>query len=340
MNIPYRTRQNLKRAGIAALAVLVAALLVGLFWFLWLERFVVFTRDEGAVFDMSVTEEFPDGQTATPPSYPTDVNVYYNEGENAINATQELTQLEGYYADADALRESVATVLAQVKDLPANTPVMIDVKNAKGAFFYSSVISDYRDKNIDPTEMDSLIAYLKNNNIYAIARLPALRDYMYGLNNVGDGLPVSAGYLWADADYCYWLNPAKQGTLTHLIQIVSELKELGFDEVVFDEFRFPDTQKIVFKGDRDEAIANAAATLVTTCSTNNFTVSFMGASADFPLPEGRCRLYLEGIAAADAEATAAATGIAEPATHLVFLTEIHDTRFEICSVMRPLEAAH
>ena len=341
MNIPYRTRQHLKRAGILALALLVALILVGICWFLWLERFVVFTRDKGAVFDMTLTEEFPDAQPPALPQYPSDVSIYYNEGENAINANRELLQLEGYYADTAALRKSVSTVLEQVKNLPKSTPVMLDVKNPKGAFFYSSSVDEHRDRYIDPVEMDGLIAYLKQNNVYAIARLPALRNYYFGLSNTSNGLPVpKGGYLWADKDYCYWLNPTKQGTMAHLIQIVSELKGLGFDEVVFDEFRFPDTDKIAFSGNKTEAIANAAATLVSTCSTNNFTVSFQSTKSDFPLPEGRCRLYLTGVDAANVQDIVTATGITEPATRIVFLTEVHDTRFEICSVLRPLEAAH
>ena len=340
MNIPYRTRQNLKRAGIVALAVLVAAMLAGLFWFMWLERFVVYTRDLGAVLDMQLSEQLPEGKLPSPPEYPKDVPIYYNEGENAIHASQELVQLTGYYADAAALRKDVDSVMAQVKDLPANTPVMVDVKNPKGAFFYTTSITTYRDKGIDPVKMDALIAYLNSSNLYTIARLPALRNYIYGVDHVSDGLDAPGGYLWADSDYCYWLDPTSQGTMTHLIQIVSELKALGFDEVVFDEFRFPDTDRIVFKGNREEAIAKAASTLVTTCTTNTFTVSFVSTKADFPLPEGRSRLYLKGVAAIDAEATAAATGLADPAIRLVYLTEVHDTRYDICSVLRPLEAAH
>lgn len=339
MNIPYRTRQNLRRAGIVLLVLLVVALLVGVFWFVWLDRFVIYTRDEGAKLDMSLSQEMAAGSPAKEPEK-TDVSIYYNEGENALSTSRELTQITGYYADRAALRKGVGTVLEQVKNLPLNTPVMIDVKSPKGSFYYSSSISDKRDKNIDPTAMDQLIKYLADSNTYAIARLPALRDYEYGLHHVPDGLPTAAGYLWADADYCYWLNPSKQGTITYLISIVTELKSLGFDEVVFDEFYFPDTDKIVFKGDKNEALANAAKTLLTACATETFAVSFVGQDPSFPLPEGRSRLYLLGTAAAQADAIAQQTGLADPSKHLVFLTEIHDTRFDTYCVLRPLDAAH
>lgn len=339
MNISYRSRKLLKRIGIAVLILLIAAALSGMLWFIWLNRFVVYTREDGAVFDMTLTENVPLGKPAVTPEK-TPVSIYYNEGENAINVSTELTQISGYYADTAALEAGVDTVLAQVQALPASTPVMVDVKSPKGSFYYSSTVSSSRYSSVDTQGMDALIAYLNDSKMYAIARLPALRDYEYGLHHVPDGLPTSGGYLWADDDYCYWLNPSSQGTITYLIQIVSELKALGFDEVVFDEFYFPDTDKIVFNGDKTQALANAAKTLLTACGTENFAVSFVGQSATFPLPEGRSRLYLEGASAAQVDSIALQTGLADPAIRLVFLTEIHDTRFNTYSVLRPLDAAH
>ena len=342
MNIPYRTRQNLRRAGITLLVILVVALLVGIFWFVWLNRFVIYTRDEGAKLDMSLTKEFSQGVPGKAPEN-VDVSIYYNEGENALNTSRELTQISGYYADRDALMKGADNVLAQIKALEPNTPVMVDVKNSKGAFFYSSAVGSKRDGKIDTAAMDKLIDYLKTSNTYAIARLPALRDYEYGLNHVPDGLPTEKGYLWVDrtgGGYYYWLNPKSQGTITYLISIATELRNLGFDEVVFDYFYFPDTKDIVFKGDKDEALATAAKTLVTACATDSFAVSFVGQDTAFPLPEGRSRLYLANVAAVQADTTAQQTGLKTPATHLVFLTEIHDTRFDTYSVLRPLDAAH
>lgn len=339
MKLSYRARQTLKRIGIIALVALLVATLVGALWFIWLERFVIYTRDSGAIFDKTITEEFPAGGLAQKKEE-TAVSIYYNEGENTIQTSHELTQLVGYYADTAALEEGVGTVLEQVKALPISTPVMLDVKSPKGAFFYSSSVSTKRDSYIDTATMDQLIAYLNDNQMYAIARLPALRDYEYGLNHVSDGLPTSGGYLWADDDYCYWLNPSSQGTITYLISIVSELKALGFDEVVFEEFYFPETDKIVFNGDKEQAIATAAHTLLTACSTESFAVSFVGQTPTFPLPEGRSRLYIESANAAQAEAIALQTGLANPAINLVFLTEVHDTRFNAFGVLRPLDAAH
>lgn len=340
MKIPYRTQRALQRFGLITLVVLIVAGLVFFCWFTWLERYVIYTRDQGAIVDMQLPPAVALGEEAVPESTNETLSIYYNEGENAINVSKELTQMTGYYADAAALEESVATVFAQANALPAGTPIMLDVKSPKGNFFYSSTVSEKRNPDLDIAKMDEMIAALDKKGMYLIARLPALRDYHFGLTATSNGLFVASGaHLWADDDYCYWLDPTSEGTITYLIQIVTELKNLGFDEVVFDEFRFPDTDNLKFSGDRDKAIAAAAKTLATSCATENFAVSFVG-DAKFSLPKGRTRLYLTNGVAAEADAIAKKTGLENPAISLVFLTEIHDTRFEAYSVLRPLEAAH
>lgn len=339
MTIPYRTRQALKRLAVALLLILLVSGIALFLWFTWLQRFVVYTADGGAVLDFSLPGEFPPGEVAVPPETAPSVPIYYNEGEDTINISTELVQLQGYYIDEEALKD-IEEVRAQLRTLEADTPIMLDVKSIYGSFFYSSKVSTQRNNDLNISEVDSLISYLTTNGYYVIARLPALRDYYHGLNNVPHGLPTAGGYLWMDDDYCYWLNPSNQGTQTYLIQIVNELKGLGFDEVVFYDFYFPQTSSIVFNGDKSLAIADTAKLLVDTCSTERFAVSFTGQTASFPLPEGRSRLYLQDVAAADAASMAMQSGIADTAVNLVFITDVHDTRFNTFGVLRPLDAAH
>lgn len=339
MIFSYRTRQALKRLAVAILVILLVLSLALVFWFMWLERFVVYTADGKAILDLSLSATFPPGEVAVPPTEGPTVPIYYNDGENVIITTTELMQMQGYYIDEEALKD-IAAVRSQLETLPAGTPVMLDVKSIYGNFYYSSDVSTRRNGDLDIGAVDALIRDLTAGNLYVIARIPALRDYYFGLNNVPYGLPTAGGYLWMDPDYCYWLNPASEGTVTYLMQIITELRGLGFDEVVLCDFYFPATNDIVFNGDKTEALSTTAALLVQNCSAANFAVSFTGQSASFPLPEGRCRLYIQDAAAADAASIAQESGLADPAVYLVFVTEFHDTRFDAYSVLRPLAAAH
>ncbi len=337
MVIPYRTRRMLKRLGITILIVLAVAVVVGACWFLWLGRYVVYTRDQGAQIDFDRSSENIMGVEALPPTASQPVTIYFNEGENQLNVSRELTQLVGYYITKEDLEADIASIQPKLMKLEKGTPVLIDVKSIKGSFFYSSEVSEHRNPDIDTAAMDGLIDYLRKSDLYAIARIPALRDYQYGLNNVPDGIPVAGGYLWPD-NGTYWLNPDRAGTMNYLISIISELKSLGFDEVVLEDFSIPENKSIVFTKDRKEVITKAAKTLVDTCATESFAVSFVGGTG-FPVPQGRSRLYLENATAAQAAALAQESGMEDPSVYLVFLTELRDTRFDAYSVLRPLADA-
>ena len=337
MTIPYRTQRVLKRI-LGVLAVLAVVLAVACAcWFLWVQRYVVYTADGKVKLDFDLPP-MGSGQLAVPPEDP-DIPIRLDQNDEMIGGSTELAQMIGYYVELTDL-QNVDNVIAQIQALPAETAVMVDVKGIKGDFYYSSTISSKRNSSINPEKMDELIGYLQRTGRYAIARIPALRDYDYGLNHVPDGVHHSSGgYLYMDDDGCYWLHPASQGTLSYLTQIIMELKGLGFDEVVLDDFQFPETTSILVNGNKDELLTNAAKILLSACATDRFALSFVK-TAEFTMPEGRTRMYVEGMDALQASTFAPTSGVPDTAVNLVFLTELHDTRFDVYSVMRPLSGAH
>ncbi len=335
---PYRTRRILRTLGITLLALVLAAGVVLLCWMMWLNRYIVYTRD-GAILDFDIPAGFVPGEMAGTPSQGTTIDIYYNEGENAIKPENtELSQLSGIYITAEMLSQDMAGIKNQVSGLSADTAVMLDVKNIRGEFFYSTALGK-NSPNINTEEMDALIRTLSRNDRYLIARLPALRDYWHGLENVNHGLfNLNQLSLWMDDERCYWLNPTSDGTLTYLIQIVRELKDLGFDEVVFTDFYMPDSPAIYFEGDRSAAINATADSLVKICSTDSFAVSFINERENFVLPDGRSRLFFENAVAADIAQILERTALEDPKTRLVFLTALMDTRFEDYGVLRPIDS--
>ena len=56
MNIPYRTRRALRRLGITALILVMISVVIWLCWVIWLERYVIYSRD-GATLDLSLSSE-------------------------------------------------------------------------------------------------------------------------------------------------------------------------------------------------------------------------------------------------------------------------------------------
>ena len=341
MNISYRTRRVFRRLGKTIVILAIAAIVAWLCWIIWVGRYIVYTPDGAKLnFDLGA---IPEGVLAVPPTDGEDIDIFYDEPQIDVTIpVVEKTSIRGYYIDFEDLKTDIAAVKAKLEKLPAGTAVLLDVKNIKGYFHYSTSVGTTTSKDVDTAQMDALIEYLANSDLYAIARIPAFRDWEYGLNHVPSGLPKKGGNgsLWMDDSNCYWLDPTDEDALNYLLRITVELRSLGFDEVVYTDFRFPNTDKIIFEGDKSQAIAEAAATLATACTTDRFCISFMSSTPTFQLPEGNCRLYLQDVAAADVESVASQVPTDEPKLHVLFMTTVNDTRFDDYCVLRPLDSAH
>ena len=340
MNLSYRTRRFLQGLGIFAIILALLALVFSLVWMLWLDRFVVYSRD-GAKFDFSLSSQDISGVKVTKPVAP-DVNIVIGEGTKEEEISLDLVQLSGYYADVSMLEREFDLVLQQAANIDSGTPVRRDVKDFYGYFLYTSSVGVYPSKTVNISRVDDLIDYLDAKGAYLIARLPAFKDQRYGLDNVPYGLHhESMRYLYMDEDRCYWLDPTSSGAMNYLTDITMELKSMGFDEVVFDYFWYPDATNLAFKGNREEKIAAAAEQLVASCATDSFAISFVAQEPDFALPEGRCRMYLTGRSASDAASLAEETALEEEQVQirLVFIAEGNDTPFDAYGALRPITAA-
>jgi hypothetical protein len=338
MAIPYRTRQRLQRLGTLALALLVLFLFSWLCWVIWVERYIIYTED-GAVIDFDLPAQLPMGEVAQRPVPGEGPEIHYNEGENAVNTSTDLLQMNGYYVTYDLLKDDFDNVKAKVLALPTNTPVMIDVKGGHG-FYYSSELADaVMNTTVDTSAIDELIKAMRQKNLYLIARFPAFQDYHFGLNHVPSGIPFTGGggALWMDDDRCYWLKPKDSATLGYLTSIILELRGLGFNEVVLDKFWVPTGTKVNYTGDAVADIGDAATRLLANVTTNSFTLSFTVSSADFALPEGRCRMYLNGVPARDVELMASQSSISQKEIRMVFIADSNDTRFDTYSVLRTID---
>lgn len=339
MKIPYRTQRVLNRVGVVAMILLVLAILSWICWITWLSRFVVYGRDDKISLDFEA-EDTP-GVVAVPPAAQGEVPIFFNEGADAVELSNSLTQFSGYYISYKDLSTNLAGVRENLNLVPAGTAVMIELKGGYGSFYYNSSLPDsIGSASVDRDAVDELISTMKTKGYYMIARISAFQDYNFGLNHVSSGLPlVGLPYLWADEEGCYWLKPSDQITLNWITSIVNELKDMGFHEVMLANFRFPNSEKYSFSDDKEAALQTAAQTLLTSCSSENFTLSFGVATASFPLPEGRSRLYLENVEAKDVQTRAGQAVVADPKAQLVFLGSTNDTRYDEYSVLRPIELA-
>lgn len=334
LRIPYRNKLVLKKLLRIVLIVLAALFVLSIVLLLYFEPYIVYDRD-GAHLRLSTGSAEPDAAAVSVPR-PTveDPLIIYDTN---VPTQKSLAETGGYYITTAMLQDPEA-VFDAVKKMEAPCAVMIELKSIFGNFYYSTSIGGAQTADVDIAEIDRLLTYLVDNDFYLIAVVPAFSDRAFALEKQSCGLPLSSGALWMDEYGCYWLDPANETVKSYLMQIARELAGLGVREVVFSEFRFPDSSSIVYSSDQSatELLRATASELTSYFTGSNLMISFETEAADFPADACKGRLYIPNVDGSKVERYVQLYGKSEGLTELVFLAASRDTRFENQAVLRPL----
>lgn len=342
----YRNKQRLKRTLIAVLVIAVALAVSALSYMIYLGRFMVYTTD-GAYLQLpgeDIVQDTTSDDTVSV-AVPDGSSFEIGESVERPDTLQTTTQpddtqpdailcADGYYADSAALlnaSQSHIALSALLDEAEGTVSVMLDLKSEFGNFYYSTGLTGAPiATSADIAAVDALIASVASRpDVYLIARIPAFRDFNYALEHTNQALALSSGALWADGSGCYWLDPANRAVLTRLVDICEELYMLGFEEVIFENFCFPNGESIVYEADRAETIREAAETVVND-SPIPVSFCFTETDAQYAAVTSGLHLCLEAktgsdIARALALVADALTGESE---QVIFLSNSHDTRFD------------
>ena len=333
--ISYRSKARLKKGVKILLAVLAALLLCLILFAVYLGRYVVYTPN-GARLDFgrnTARDVAPEtAAQATRPSLGDVEIVFADPGERG----EETERVSGVYIDLEMLQDPGA-VLEAVQELSAPCTVMIDLKGGNGSFYYTTSIDGARQAAIDIPTVDTVISYLRGRGFTMVARVRTFQDTNFAENHYNSALRTASGSLWVGNGF-YWLDPASETVTAYLKQIARELAEKGFKEIVFDDFRFPNGNQIVYSSEvsRSELIAGVATELLNFFASSNITISFGNPATDFTV-SGDSRIYISGITGSGVSSTVKGyAGLEDPQTQLVFLTGSKDRRFDDWQVLRPL----
>ncbi|MBR2080240.1 MAG: hypothetical protein IKC50_05315 [Oscillospiraceae bacterium] len=329
--VSYQTKNRLRRGVKIALLVLSLLLLLAIVRFIYLERFLVYDKN-GVHLDLGGGVATLVDQTAAQkqedfPLIREDASG--TEVEQPQNGS--LKRLSGVSVTAaQLLEEDVRGALSGY----AENAILLDVKTATGKFLYPTEQA-HADVSAQAGEVAALIKQLKSGHgTTRIARLPAFSDRAFALADFSHSLAIKGGALWMDANGSYWLDPASEDTQSYLIAIAKELSRLGFDEVVFDNFNFPQSTSLVYSGDGKQACRDAAAKIAEALGGTGIACSFVSddeeilarsAHAYIPLTDN---MMISSLIGEYAE-------LFPNEASLVFLTDSRDSRLGQCSMLSP-----
>lgn len=335
----YRNKRAVRKTARILGCILLALALLVIGRVLYVQRYVTYTPDGVRLdYDQHLDYTGQEQLEPDPVDYPFETvldAVAETDGE-----AEKQTRLDGYSISTTMLVNGVEQVRQALKEVEGYNAVVIDVKSIYGNFYYSTELTGAPKADaLDITDVDKLISELTGrSDLIVIARVPAFSDRRYALEHQSEGLPIWNGALWEGDDVCYWLNPYSNSVQGYLTSIAIELSQRGFDGVLFDDFYFPDSDRIMWNADisRSGAVLDAAANITDSLYGYGIEVLFGSASAEVAALCDRVCIRTDAAEDVNSIVEQMSPVLTDPAAQIVFLTSSRDTRFAACSVIRPL----
>ena len=335
----YRNKRAVRKTARILGCILLALALLVIGRVLYVQRYVTYTPDGVRLdYDQHLDYTGQDAAEPDPAEYPFETvldAVSETDGE-----AEKQTRLDGYSISTTMLVNGVDQVRDALRSVDGYNAIILDVKSIYGNFYYSTELTGAPKADaLDITEVDKLISELTGrSDLIVIARVPAFSDRRYALEHQSEGLPIWNGALWEGDDVCYWLNPYSNNVQGYLTSIAIELSQRGFDGVLFDDFYFPDSDRIMWNATitRDEAVLDAAANIADSLYGYGIEVLFGSAPTGAAAYADRVCVTTDAAEDVNAIVEELSPSLTDPAAQIVFLTSSRDTRFAACGVIRPL----
>ena len=335
----YRNKRLVKRTLLIVLAVLLGLLALIVCRFVYLGRFVTYDST-GAHLDYEQHLEADRTSEVTAPEEDFSFDTVLDDTSEEDSAQSGNVKLTGYYITTTMLANHLDEVRAALSQYDDYNAILLDVKSIFGSFYYSTAITGAAKATVmDVRQVDQLISELaQKKGVTLIARVPAFSDPEYALKHQSQALPLYNGALWTDDNNCYWLNPYSNDVQGYLSSIALELAGLGFDEVLFDNFYFPDSDRISWTGSvtKQEAILDAADNLSANLLNQPIRLCLGTNDPEVAAYSSRVFITTNNASQIDSDVTALSDVLSDTASQIVYITDSRDTRFDACGAMRPL----
>ena len=245
----YKGRR--KKRNYALIPLVIIVLLIGtvIVLFYSLQKYATITEDEikielpllasGNAEDTSgVVEEAKTFEDA-------DIQVIIDDADySSLSATagKRVSSLRAIYIPYEDL--NTESIDAYANRLSSGNALLFELKREDGyiAWYSDSAVAYAYGLNMTTTDakqnLIEIVDSLKDRDIYLVAQISCLQDELLGAHCTTVNLRNAYGSYYYDENG-YWLDPYSQVLRDYTVQLVQELYDIGFDEVVLSNFSFP-----------------------------------------------------------------------------------------------------
>ena len=245
----YNSYHGRMSGGKIALIVVLALVLVAAVAYLTLQNYVVYDEAGNATIDLPFFHK-KDKDTDTPD----DGTINGTGDRDDIVDTVEpehphvkVAALHGTRLPDDCLWWGADYIMNTL----APNDLVLAVKRTTGGITYATSVATPQGVVVETGRPLDCLHTLLGSGRYTVGHIVCFRDSAYTRAVPQAALTREDGQLWYDEGGQSWLDPTHTETLQYITALVKECGELGFNEVLLDDFRYP-------TGDTS-AIANGAA---------------------------------------------------------------------------------
>lgn len=155
--------------------------------------------------------------------------------------------------EGEPLLATVTVPLSAVEDGSAEAlaaqaganSVLLDMKTDRGQLGFVSQLAMAASAGVNAGQADinRQLQALNSGELYTVARLSCFRDHALAKDETY-AIRTNSGYRWTDPEELRWSSPASQAVQDYLVALMVELAQLGFDEILLDNWGYPRRREI------------------------------------------------------------------------------------------------
>jgi hypothetical protein len=221
--------------------VLAILLLLCITLFFWLRRYAVPQEDGSVVLQFSR----PASVTASPDDISPGVQAMTTDDPEPTSTVQPAQNLESlraiYVPAADVTAEKLPTYVDRLEEYNADSLVLCMKPESGQLSWLSSAQTAISYDTNGSFDIAETLNGLKEEDIYLVAELSCCVDDLMAARNSPVALQTEDGTVYTDSTGS-WLDPANPYVLTYMEELIADLVQLGFDEILFNHVAYPYTE--------------------------------------------------------------------------------------------------
>lgn len=259
----YKGRRKKRSFAVVIAAVVLGLLVVAITMFYGIQKYAVISKD-GVTIDIPMLhtgKETTDASGNTVPVFePVDVAMAINEPDYSsvkANPKPNAPEIRAIFIPAADMTNDKITECAG--RLVSGNALILEVKPREGNLLWNSQTKgayDYAAFMSSPIDLQETVKSLKASDIYLAAQISCCVDELLAGRSYM-GLTAQYGSTFRD-DTGYWLDPYNMELRNYIVDLVRELYDMGFDEVILADVAHPDNGETAVYYTRDMSCTPSA----------------------------------------------------------------------------------